>query len=407
MSLDLGPVNIFAPEHKRDPFPFYARLRAEAPVARITAPVYGPVWIIAAHEDVVACLKAADQFVKDPQNAGGAHRKTLPGWLPATVRALEKNMLDTDDPSHRRLRALVNKAFSRRSIDALEDRIEEIADGLLSKLSAGETADLLKQFALPLPLTVICELLGVPTSDRHKFHKWSAAFLSTTSDWKMLLSLPSIFAFVRYLKRMIADRRANPRDDLVTALVEAEEQGEKLTEDEIVAMMVLLMIAGHETTVNLIASGTLALLEAPDQKRHLIEDPALLPSAVNELLRFTAPVETATERYAAQDMEMCGANIARGDVVFAAIASANRDEREFADPDRLDLARNPNPNIAFGDGIHFCLGHQLARLEAEIAFRRLFERFPGLSLARPTENLQWRETPVVRGLKALPVRLAH
>ena len=223
----------------------------------------------------------------------------------------------------------------------------------------------------------------------------------------MLLSLPSIFAFVRYLKRMIADRRANPRDDLVTALVEAEEQGEKLTEDEIVAMMVLLMIAGHETTVNLIASGTLALLEAPDQKRHLIEDPALLPSAVNELLRFTAPVETATERYAAQDMEMCGANIARGDVVFAAIASANRDEREFADPDRLDLARNPNPNIAFGDGIHFCLGHQLARLEAEIAFRRLFERFPGLSLARPTENLQWRETPVVRGLKALPVRLAH
>ncbi len=195
-----------------------------------------------------------------------------------------------------------------------------------------------------------------------------------------------------------------PGDDLVTALVEAGEEGDQLSEDELVAMIVLLIIAGHETTVNLIASGTLSLLENPDQQRHLVDDKAIMDTVIDELLRFTAPVETATERYATQNIELGGNVIRRADLVLAVIASANRDERVFATPDQFDMTREPNPHVAFDDGIHYCLGHQLARLEAEIAFTCLFERSPDLQLATPANELQWRETPMVRGLTALPVR---
>ena len=405
MSVDLGDVNLFSSEHKRDPFPFYARLRAETPVAQLTAPVLGKLWLVTRHEDVVACLRDSDRFVKDPRSSGARTRRTLPRWIPASLRALEENMLDVDDPSHRRLRALIDKAFSRRQVEVLRGRIETIADELLSDLAQRGTVDLLESYALSLPLTVICELLGIPTADRKKFHRWSAAFLSTTSNLKMVQSLPSMFAFVRYLKRMARSRRDAPVDDLVTALVEAEDAGDQLNEHELVAMIVLLVIAGHETTVNLIASGTLALLEAPEQQRRLVEEPALIGSAVDELLRFTAPVETATERYATVDLELGGTKIQGGELVVASLASANRDERVFPAPDDLDLSRDPNPHVAFGHGVHFCLGHQLARLEARIAFTRLFQKFPNLKLARPAAELTWRETPIVRGLKALPVSL--
>ncbi len=290
MSVDLGDVNLFSSEHKRDPFPFYARLRAETPVAQLTAPVLGKLWLVTRHEDVVACLRDSDRFVKDPRSSGARTRRTLPRWIPASLRALEENMLDVDDPSHRRLRALIDKAFSRRQVEVLRGRIETIADELLSDLAQRGTVDLLESYALSLPLTVICELLGIPRADRKKFHRWSAAFLSTTSNLKMVQSLPSMFAFVRYLKRMARSRRDAPVDDLVTALVEAEDAGDQLNEHELVAMIVLLVIAGHETTVNLIASGTLALLEAPEQQRRLVEEPPLIGSAVDELLRFTAPV---------------------------------------------------------------------------------------------------------------------
>ncbi len=312
-------------------------------------------------------------------------------------------MLDIDDPDHRRLRNLVNKVFSRRRVEALREKADAIAQDLLAPMSDKGSADLLASFALPFPLTIICELLGVPVADRDKFHKWSSAFLNTTSQLKMLLSLPSIFAFIGYLKRLFRTRRENPKDDLISALVQAEEDGERLTEYELVAMVIVLIIAGHETTVNLIASGMLALMQNPEQRRALVDDPSLMPTAIEELLRYTAPVETATERYATADVEMGGVTIKRGDLVLAVIASANRDERTFAEPDRLNLARDPNPHLAFGDGIHYCLGHQLARMEGEIAFTRLLRQFPNMALAVPVDELVWRETPVVRGLSALPV----
>jgi cytochrome P450 PksS len=219
----------------------------------------------------------------------------------------------------------------------------------------------------------------------------------------MALSLPSIFALMRYLRRLIALRRRDPKDDLISALIAAEDGGDRLSESELIAMLVLLIIAGHETTVNLIGSGTLALLENQGEKARLARDFSLMGTAVDELLRFTAPVETATERYAAQDIDMHGVTIRRGDVVFPVIASANRDAEKFADADRLDLARKPNPHVAFGDGVHFCVGSHLAKMEAEIAFGCLLRRLPDLRLAGPAHELQWRATPIVRGLKWLPV----
>lgn len=405
MPADLTSADIFSREHKRDPYPFYARLRAEAPVYQVKTPIFGPVWLITRYDDVVACLKDADRFLKDPTNAGVKNRKSMPRWLPASIKALEQNMLDIDDPGHRRLRNLVNKAFSRRRVEELRDKADSIARGLLARFPDKGSVDLVKSFALPLPLTVICELLGVPVADQNKFHKWSSAFLSTTSQFKMLRSLPYIFAFIGYLKRLFRARRAEPQDDLITALVQVEEEGDRLNEHELVAMVLILIIAGHETMVNLIASGTLALLENPVQRRALIDDPNLMGTAVDELLRYTAPVETATERYAAADVEMGGVIIRRGNTVLAAIASANRDDRKFVEPDRLDLARDPNPHVAFGDGIHYCLGHQLARMEAEIAFTRLWNQLPNMKLAVPVDKLIWRETPVARGLSALPVTL--
>ncbi len=407
MTAALTSVDIFSPEHKRDPFPFYARLRANAPVRQIKTPLLGPVWLITRYDDVMACLKDADRFVKDPNNAGVTNRKAMPWWLPASVKALEQNMLDIDDPGHRRLRNLVNKAFSRPRIEALRERADAIARDLLARLTDKGAVDLVEHFALPFPLTIICELLGVPAADRHKFHKWSSAFLSTTSQLQMVLALPAVLAFIAYLQRLVARRRAKPGDDLITALVQAEEEGNRLNERELVAMIVILLIAGHETTVNLIGSGTLALLENPAQARALSENPSLMATAVDELLRYTAPVETATERYAATDISLGGATIRRGDLVLAVIASANRDERAFVEPDQLDLARAPNPHLAFGDGIHYCLGHQLARMEAEIAFTRLLAQFPNMRLAVPADQLVWRKTTTVRGLSALPVRLGQ
>ena len=405
MPAALLPIDIFSREHKRDPFPFYARLREEAPVCRVKTKLLGPAWLITRYADVMACLKEADRFVKDPRNAGVKHRKSMPRWLPPSIKALEQNMLDIDDPDHRRLRNLVNKAFSRRRVEGLRAKADAVAQDLLARMSGKDSADLVASFALPFPLTIICELLGVPLADRHKFHKWSGAFLNTTSQLKMLLSLPSILAFIGYLKRLFRARRASPKDDLISALVQAEDDGDRLNEYELVAMVIVLIIAGHETTVNLIASGMLALMQNPEQRRALVENPALMPTAVEELLRYTAPVETATERYATADVEMGGVTIRRGDLVLAVLASANRDARTFTDPDRLDLARDPNPHLAFGDGIHYCLGHQLARMEAEIAFTRLLTEFPEMALAVPAEELVWRETPVVRGLAALPVTL--
>jgi cytochrome P450 len=243
--------------------------------------------------------------------------------------------------------------------------------------------------------------------DRHKFHHWSSATISATSSrWGMVLALPHGIAFLRYIRSLVRARRVNPEDDLVTALVRAEEAGDQLSEDELVAMIFLLLVAGHETTVNLIGNGMLALLENPDQMNKLRGNPALIKTAVEELLRYNGPLETATERYAREDTTVAGVTIPRGELVLAVLASANRDEQQFEHADRLDLEREPNPHVAFGLGIHYCLGASLARLEGQIAIATLLRRIPHLRLAVPFNALRWRRGLVLRGLEGLPVTFA-
>jgi cytochrome P450 len=316
-------------------------------------------------------------------------------------------MLNADPPDHTRLRALVQGAFTPGLVEGMRARVRVIAEQLLDGIAGRPQVDLIRDYALPIPTTVIAEMLGVPVEDRHRFHRWSRTILlSSSSSWGQWKALPSAWAFLRYIRRLIAARRAAPRDDLVSALVRAEEAGDRLTADELVSMVFLLLVAGHETTVNLIGNGTLALLEHPAELARLRADEKLIRPAVEELLRFGSPVETATRRFAREDVPLAGATIPRGALVLAVIASANRDGRVFADPDKLDLTREPNRHLSFGLGAHYCLGAALARLEGQIAITTLLRRAPGLRLAVPPGELRWRPGLVLRGLKALPVSLA-
>ena len=399
--------DLASPRFKANPYPFYARLRNEAPVWRTTLRDRRTAWLITRYEDVAGVLKDRT-FAKDPLNAMDPEQRAKTPWVPGFLKPLERNMLDLDDPDHARLRALVSKAFTPRLVEQLRGRIEALCEELLDAMErkGGRQggAELVADYALPLPATVIAELLGVPAQDHNKFHRWSSRMLSVSSSRDMMRALPAALAFVRYLRKMFERRRIDPKDDLMTALVQAEEAGDKLSEDELLAMGFLLLVAGHETTVNLIASGTLALLENPEQMEKLKEDPLLIGPAVEELLRYTSPVDMATERYAREDVQVAGTTIPRGELVLAVLGSANRDERHFEHPDALDLARDPNRHLAFGrGGVHHCLGAPLARIEGQIAVGAFLRRFPEASLAVRPDSLRWRRGLFLRGLKRLPI----
>ena len=390
-------VNIISREFKADPFPFYARLRAERPVCCIAVPGLGRTWLVTRYDDVVAALKDS-RLAKNP-----LHASEQP-WLPGFAKPLQRNMLDLDDPDHARLRILVHKAFTPSMVERLEERIQRICNQLIDAVTHKSSMDLVRAYALPVPLTVIMELLGIPTDDRDRFHSWSKALVKTPTKSNMLLALPSLVAFMHYLRRLFRQLRSTPQDGLLSALVQVEEAGDRLSEDELLAMAFLLLIAGHETTVNLISSGTLALLQYPGQLELLRGNSSLIKPAIEELLRYTNPLETATPRYALEDITIAGLTIPRGALVLAVIASANRDERQFDRSGLLDITRENNRHLAFGQGTHFCLGAPLARLEGQIAINTLLRRMPSLKLAVPVESLRWRATPVLRGLEALPVR---
>ena len=404
-SNEIAAPDLASPAFKANPYPFYARLRDEAPVLRTALPGKRTAWLVTRYEDVARVLKD-DTFAKDKLNAMAPEQRTKAPWVPGFLKPLERNMLDLDEPDHARLRALVSKAFTPRRIERLRGRIEVLCEELLNAMERkGERRgqiELVADYALPLPATVIAELLGVPAEDHTKFHRWSNRLVSVSSKRDMLRAVPAALSFVRYLRKLIERRRAAPRDDLITALIRAEEAGDKLSEDELLAMAFLLLVAGHETTVNLIASGTLALLEHPEQMKRLRREPSLIKPAVEELLRYTSPVEMATERYPREDVEIEGTTIPRGELVLAVLGSANRDEQHFEDPNVLDLARDPNRHLAFGrGGVHHCLGAPLARMEGQIALNALLQRFPGARLA--PETLRWRRGLFLRGLERLPL----
>jgi cytochrome P450 len=395
--------DLASPAFKANPHPFYARLREEEPVWRTTLPDKRTAWLVTRYEDVAAVLKD-DNFAKDPRGAQDQEQRAEGPWVPGFLKPLEQNMLDLDEPDHKRLRTLVSKAFTPRLIERLRGRIEAICQELLGAMERRGRAELVRDYALPLPATVIAELLGVPAGDHRKFHRWSNRIVSVSSGRDVWQALPAALACVRYLRKMAERRRVSPGEDLMSSLVQAEEAGDKLSQDELLAMSFLLLVAGHETTVNLIASGTLALVQHPDQLEKLKSDPLLIKPAVEELLRYTSPVEISTERYARQDLEVSGTEVPRGELVLGVLGSANRDERYFDEPDALDLARDPNKHLAFGrGGVHHCLGAPLARMEGQIAITALLQRFPDVRLDAESGSLRWRRGLFLRGLQRLPL----
>jgi cytochrome P450 len=401
----LSAIDVTAPQFKADPFPFYARLRDEAPVVPVTVPRTGTVWLVTRYDDVAAALKD-ERLVKNQRAALTAEQLKKVRTPPRMFAALERSMLSLDGEQHDRLRALVHQAFTPRRIELMRVQAQVLADDLLDAAERrGGGMDLIAGYALPIPLVLIGRILGVPERDNPKFSAWSKTLLGTASRRNPLTAAPSVLRFLRYLRRLIAERAGHPRDDLISAMVLAREDDDRLTADEILAMVVLLLTAGHETTVNLIGSGVLALLQHPGQLTRLREDPELIKPAIEELVRFVVPAEQATQRYAREDVTVAGVTIPQGSTVLAVLASANRDARFFDDPDTLDITRAPNRHLSFGQGMHYCLGAPLARLEAQVAIPALLRRAPGLRLAIAPEQLRWRGGIILRGLDALPVTL--
>ena len=394
-------------DYFQDPYSVHARLRAQRPVTPVIMPGGAIVWLITGYAEARAALA-------DPRMS-----KRMPGWHPepgSVIATMDLHMLNSDPPDHGRLRRLVNKAFTVRQVERLRPRITAITAALLDGM-AGQgdqrgqrgqgdqpEVDLLASFAFPLPITVICELLGVPPADRDDFRAWSATIVSDTPA-------PEVFqahatAMARYFMALLAAKRQQPGDDLLSALLAARDDEDRLSENELVSMAFLLLVAGHETTVNLIASGMLALLLNPAELARLRADPASVAGAVEELLRYVNPVSNATFRCATEPVELGGVHIGRGDPVLVSLSGANRDPARFGDPDRLDLGRDSSGHLAFGHGIHYCLGAQLARVEAAIAISGLLARFGSISLAVPAASLRWRPSTLIHGLESLPVRLA-
>jgi cytochrome P450 len=391
--------DIASPTFKANPFEFYARLRAAFPIQRVRLTNNQDAWLISRYDDALVMFKD-DRLVKDKLNTRQPDDMTKEPWLPGFLKPLARNMLDVDVPDHTRLRSLVQKAFTPRLVEEIRGRVEELAESLILSLREKRSMDLIHAFALPIPTTVIAEMLGVPIADQHKFHRWSAAITSADpTGWRMVMAIPQAVQFLRYIRKLVQTKRESPKDDLVSALVLAEEAGDKLNEDELVAMIFLLLVAGHETTVNLLGNGILALLQHSTELDLLRNHSDLITSAVEELLRFNGPLDLSTERYAGQDFEIHGQLIRRGDLVYASIASANRDERQFPNADALQIQRTPNRHLAFGMGIHYCLGAPLARLEAQIAIPVLIKQIPTLRLA--PQVLRWRRSLNIRGVKRL------
>jgi cytochrome P450 len=382
------------PDFVADPFPFYRELRG--PVRRVVTARGVEAWLVARYEDGLAALS-------DPRMSSDfrdATDKRLLDQLPSVEReSFLRSMIRVGPPEHTRLRRLVSKAFTARRVAALRPRVQEITDRLLDAVTPAGRADLITDLALPLPVTVICELLGVPAEDRERFERWTDVLLALRPGSPDLGAVRAAWQKMwEYLDELLTAKHRRPGDDLLGALI----ADGSLSREELIAMAFLLLVAGYITTVNLIGTGVATLLTHPDQLKLLRDDPSLLPGAVEEFLRFDGPVNPGVIRFPTEDVEIGGVTIPRGDTVLIATAIADRDPDRFPEPDRLDVTRADNAHLAFGHGAHYCLGAPLARLEGEIAIGTVLRRLPGLALAVPPEELRW-QVASLRGLKGLPV----
>ena len=421
---DMRRIDLASPDFRDDAFRLYEEMRAECPVSRaiITSSDGGedaqallnrPVWLVTDYEEGnralldraitvdFASVLTPEQIAQFPET-------------PEEFKPLQRNILTVDPPEHTRLRKLVQPSFTASAIEKLRPRIQRITDALLEAAEAaaaerGEAApdrtmELIAQFAYPLPITVISEMLGIPAEDREKTHRWSENLLTSRSQAGQEEVRRDIADFIAYLRELFAKKREQPGDDMISQLLQVEVEGDRLTEDETLAMVFILFIAGHVTTVNLIANGVYALLTNPGQAEKLRHDPSLAANAVEEVLRYYGPAESTTARFVREEIELGGQTLAKGDPLLVLLAAADRDPARFSDPNTFDISReDANRHIAFGKGIHACLGAPLARVEGQIALETLFRRYPGLKLGVPVEEISWSPS-FLRGLSGLPVQ---
>ncbi|TCN25150.1 cytochrome P450 [Mesobacillus foraminis] len=387
---------LFSKEFTKNPYPAYAKMRKDEPVHKMRFPDGQLGWLITRYEDAVEIMKDP-RVIKDVSKLFGGNMDSGSVFM--------HNMLFSDPPDHKRLRGLVQKAFTPQMISGMRGRIQEITDELLDEAAKGTRMNLIDDFAFPLPIIVISEILGIPTEDRDKFRIWSNSLIEGSNGEHAAEMFQHVNEFIQYLSEWFEKVRKNPGEDLISQLILAEDEGDQLTERELYGVVTLLIIAGHETTVNLIGNSILALLEHPDQFDLLKEQPDRIHQAIEETLRFNGPVEFSTSRWANEDMEFRGQMIKRGELIIISLNSANHDPKVFENPDLFDISREKSPHLAFGKGIHLCLGAPLARLEGEIAITSLMQRFPEMKLAVGKDELEWRPGMIVRGVKEIPLYL--
>ncbi|QOQ56648.1 cytochrome P450 family protein [Bacillus amyloliquefaciens] len=391
-------------EFHENPFAVLSRFREQDPIHKFELQRFGgafPAWLITRYDDCMAFLKDG-RITRDV-------KRVMPKELIAKLNVSEdidfvsEHMLAKDPPDHSRLRSLVHQGFTPRMIEQLRTGIERITEELLDEMETKADPDIMRDFAAPLPFIVISELLGIPKEDRAKFQVWTSAMVDTSESGQDATN-QALREFKQYMQTLIEEKRNHPGEDLTSKLIYAEEDGQKLSESELYSMLFLLVVAGLETTVNLLGSGTLALLLHKDQLENIKRQPDTIQMAVEELLRYTSPVIMMANRWAIEDFTYKDVSIKKGDMIFIGIGSANRDPEYFDEPDTLNVARTPNRHISFGFGIHFCLGAPLARMEASIAFNALLKRFPNIELNGAPADLTWRKNVFLRGLETLPVR---
>ncbi|MCP3739388.1 cytochrome P450 family protein [Rossellomorea sp. BNER] len=402
-------LGLLSGESGENPFPLFAQIREVGSVIPIPSPMGGTnqqSWMVTRMEEAMQVLKDHSRFTVDQSSIDGQsdiHQTNTDSSAPPTFLT-GKSMLSVDNLDHRRLRRLVSKAFTPKYMESLRPRVQKIADELLDQVQDKGVMDIVKDYAYPLPINVISDMLGVPRSDQVKIREWSGAIAHGLGLGREEPGVAEqIRAFGEYIAKLVADKRQHPDDELISQLIAIEEEGDQLSETELLSMISLLIFAGHETTSNLIATGTLMLLDHPEQLEKLKTDLHLVPSAVEELLRFNGPATISGPRFAIKDTELAGQQIKKGDMVIPVLKSANRDELQFEEPEELDITRTIKRHLALGHGIHSCLGAPLARIEGDVAFSTLLRRIPNLRLNVPRDSVIWKFTLSSQGLTSLPV----
>lgn len=393
------------PAFLAEPGPMLAAMRAEGALVRVRLPVFGRIWVTTTDAAARKLLKDTKSFARDPTRAGRKPMQRLFWWMPRSMAPLMQNIILKDGADHRRLRSLVDKAFARTAIDDMRPRIETMADTLLDQIDPSQPVDIVAAYTRKLPLLAICELLGIPEKDRRKIAGLIGHISGPTHIWSIFLGFLRLGPVIRHFRADFEIVRQTGRPGLIRELVRAEEEGDRLSDDELLAMVFTLFVAGHETTVHLITDAILGLIDAPDARATLQTDPGRLPLAIEEFMRFFSPVMMTKAHFVTLDHTFEGVDLKRGEMVLALLIGANHDAARFDAPEALNIARRPNAHLGFGHGPHVCLGMQLARAEAEVGLRRLFARFPNLRLAGPRDKIYFSRRIGLRGLPRLDLIL--